>query len=159
MSGNVPYHYYPNDMQVVHAHLKGKMPTQPSNALVTGCRWTLAPTVLVHRRYYSVTLTCGEIIDFIKNALACLRQRVVALGNVGRRVDFAPIYATLFFELLLKDRTEGSVHVWKYMMTRIRIAVFLFAIHQSITSAQCLGLVSGFMLMLMYICLHTYRPT
>lgn len=73
LSGKVPYHYYPNDMQVVHAVLKGITPTRPSNALVTDCRWTFIQrcwsTVDITRR----RPTCDEIADFTKNELDCIR--------------------------------------------------------------------------------------
>ncbi|KAF8437621.1 kinase-like domain-containing protein, partial [Boletus edulis BED1] len=40
LSGQVPYHYYKHDGQVVLAISKGKMPRCPSSELVTERRWT-----------------------------------------------------------------------------------------------------------------------
>ncbi|KAF8129313.1 kinase-like domain-containing protein [Boletus edulis] len=77
LSGQVPYHYYKHDGQVVLAISKGKMPRCPSSELVTERRWTF-----IQRCWSTVDIVRSRpssegIVAFIDQELVDCRLREI----------------------------------------------------------------------------------
>ncbi|KAG6375772.1 kinase-like domain-containing protein [Boletus reticuloceps] len=87
LSGQVPYHYYKHDGQVVLAISKGKMPRCPSSELVTERRWTF-----IQRCWSTVDIvrsrpSSEEIVAFIDQELVDCRLREILTPTALEDVD------------------------------------------------------------------------
>ena len=70
LSGNVPYHYYTREAQVVHAVSRGISPRRPNSALVTERRW-----MFIGRCWSTIDVVRSrpsgeEIVEFTEEELA-----------------------------------------------------------------------------------------
>ena len=76
LTGNIPYHYFPCDEQVIVAIMQGKPPKRPDEALVADHRWEFIEWCWSPAKGTKPRSSSDEIVEFMEKDLA----RIMATG-------------------------------------------------------------------------------